>query len=155
MSFSSPFLWPFWTLFCSKNTGQHWPVSLKLSICRRVATAAHPSWKFRDVEVQIQTPDFRKTLATFTSRTVWSMLRVATVRMLALLIPSPSAFCSHHPDVQPSALSWADCSSCLGLPGREWSSVQVPWQGLRELCSGPSFDWDRSPLKSMRLFLLM
>lgn len=52
-----------------------------------MAAAAHPSWKLRHVEVHIQTPDFRKTLTTFTTQEVQSMWHVYIVHMLVLLNP--------------------------------------------------------------------
>lgn len=46
-----------------------------------------PFWNLRDVEVQIQTPDFRKVLTTFRTQEAQSMQHVSGVYTLALLIP--------------------------------------------------------------------
>lgn len=83
-----------------------------------MAAAAHPSWKLRDVEVQIRTPDFRKTLTTFTTQQVQSMWHVSSVHMLALLIPRVLLSTRAVLIFEPHAISWADCS-CLGLQGWE------------------------------------
>lgn len=45
-----------------------------------------PFWNLRDVEVWIQTPDFRKAITAFTAQEVQSMQHVSSVYMFTLLI---------------------------------------------------------------------